>query len=61
MVCGGISACVATMSVQPVDVLRTRFVAQGNPKVFFHLWVWDAFILFVDTIIQNVDLTWSEI
>ncbi|XP_045212127.1 mitochondrial thiamine pyrophosphate carrier-like [Mercenaria mercenaria] len=38
MVCGGISACISTMTVQPVDVLRTRFVAQGEPKIYtsFH-------------------------
>ncbi|XP_062936638.1 mitochondrial thiamine pyrophosphate carrier [Cynocephalus volans] len=33
-VCGGLSACVATLGVQPVDVLRTRFAAQGEPKVY---------------------------
>lgn len=27
--CGGLSACVATLAVHPVDVLRTRFAAQG--------------------------------
>lgn len=32
-VCGGLSACVATLTVHPVDVLRTRFAAQGEPKV----------------------------
>lgn len=32
-VCGGLSACVATLAVHPVDVLRTRFAAQGEPRV----------------------------
>ncbi|XP_004615775.1 mitochondrial thiamine pyrophosphate carrier [Sorex araneus] len=32
--CGGLSACVATLAVQPVDVLRTRLAAQGEPKVY---------------------------
>ncbi|XP_023387449.1 mitochondrial thiamine pyrophosphate carrier isoform X4 [Pteropus vampyrus] len=27
-VCGGLSACAATLAVHPVDVLRTRFAAQ---------------------------------
>lgn len=31
--CGGLSACVATLAVHPVDVLRTRFAAQGEPRV----------------------------
>ncbi|XP_055264588.1 mitochondrial thiamine pyrophosphate carrier isoform X2 [Moschus berezovskii] len=30
--CGGLSACVATLAVHPVDVLRTRFAAQGEPR-----------------------------
>ncbi|XP_004693552.1 PREDICTED: mitochondrial thiamine pyrophosphate carrier [Condylura cristata] len=33
-VCGGLSACAATLAVHPVDVLRTRFAAQGEPKVY---------------------------
>uniref|UniRef100_A0A2K6L4S0 Solute carrier family 25 member 19 n=1 Tax=Rhinopithecus bieti TaxID=61621 RepID=A0A2K6L4S0_RHIBE len=32
-VCGGLAACMATLTVHPVDVLRTRFAAQGEPKV----------------------------
>ncbi|XP_020858099.1 mitochondrial thiamine pyrophosphate carrier [Phascolarctos cinereus] len=36
-VCGGISACAATLAVQPVDVLRTRFAAQGEPKIYRNL------------------------
>ncbi|ELW68318.1 Mitochondrial thiamine pyrophosphate carrier [Tupaia chinensis] len=33
-VCGGLSACMATLAVHPVDVLRTRFAAQGEPRVY---------------------------
>ncbi|XP_027811547.1 mitochondrial thiamine pyrophosphate carrier isoform X2 [Marmota monax] len=33
-VCGGLSACAATLTVHPVDVLRTRFAAQGEPRVY---------------------------
>ncbi|XP_006886436.1 PREDICTED: mitochondrial thiamine pyrophosphate carrier [Elephantulus edwardii] len=33
-VCGGLSACAATLAVHPVDVLRTRFAAQGEPRVY---------------------------
>jgi len=32
-VCGGLSGCLATLASQPFDVIRTRFVAQGQPKV----------------------------
>lgn len=32
-VCGGLSAGTATLTVHPVDVLRTRLAAQGEPKV----------------------------
>ena len=31
--CGGLAACSATVAIQPLDVIRTRFVAQGEPKV----------------------------
>ncbi|KAH0629484.1 hypothetical protein JD844_011574 [Phrynosoma platyrhinos] len=31
-VCGGVSACAATVTVQPLDTLRTRLAAQGEPK-----------------------------
>uniref|UniRef100_A0A8C6IBA2 Solute carrier family 25 (mitochondrial thiamine pyrophosphate carrier), member 19 n=1 Tax=Mus spicilegus TaxID=10103 RepID=A0A8C6IBA2_MUSSI len=31
-VCGGLSAGTATLTVHPVDVLRTRLAAQGEPK-----------------------------
>ncbi|KAM6317722.1 mitochondrial thiamine pyrophosphate carrier [Podargus strigoides] len=36
-ICGGLAACTATAAVQPVDTLRTRFAAQGEPKVYRHL------------------------
>ncbi|XP_034645956.1 mitochondrial thiamine pyrophosphate carrier isoform X2 [Trachemys scripta elegans] len=36
-VCGGLAACTATMTVQPLDTLRTRFAAQGEPKVYQNL------------------------
>ena len=32
-VCGGMAGCVATIVSFPLDVLRTRLVAQGEPKV----------------------------
>ncbi|XP_007886679.1 mitochondrial thiamine pyrophosphate carrier isoform X2 [Callorhinchus milii] len=32
--CGGLAACTATFAVQPLDTLRTRFIAQGEPKVY---------------------------
>ncbi|XP_058023894.1 mitochondrial thiamine pyrophosphate carrier [Ahaetulla prasina] len=32
-ICGGLSACAATVTVQPLDTLRTRLAAQGEPKV----------------------------
>ncbi|XP_037544880.1 mitochondrial thiamine pyrophosphate carrier isoform X2 [Nematolebias whitei] len=36
-VCGGLAACSATMACQPLDTLRTRFAAQGEPKVYKNL------------------------
>ncbi|XP_054834856.1 mitochondrial thiamine pyrophosphate carrier [Eublepharis macularius] len=35
--CGGLSACAATMTVQPLDTLRTRMAAQGEPKIYRNL------------------------
>ncbi|XP_076312081.1 thiamine pyrophosphate carrier protein 1 [Tachypleus tridentatus] len=32
--CGGISGCVATIAAQPFDVIRTRLVGQGEPKLY---------------------------
>ncbi|KAI3359249.1 hypothetical protein L3Q82_002769 [Scortum barcoo] len=36
-VCGGLAACSATVVCQPLDTLRTRFAAQGEPKVYINL------------------------
>ncbi|XP_046893403.1 mitochondrial thiamine pyrophosphate carrier [Hypomesus transpacificus] len=36
-VCGGLAACSATVACQPLDTLRTRFAAQGEPKVYPNL------------------------
>ncbi|XP_069510911.1 mitochondrial thiamine pyrophosphate carrier isoform X2 [Ambystoma mexicanum] len=33
-VCGGLAACSASLTVQPLDTLRTRFAAQGEPKIY---------------------------
>ncbi|KAH3871928.1 mitochondrial thiamine pyrophosphate carrier-like [Dreissena polymorpha] len=33
-VSGGMSSCLATVVVQPIDIIRTRLVAQGEPKVY---------------------------
>lgn len=32
--CGGVSGCMASLVSLPVDVLRTRLVSQGEPKVY---------------------------
>ncbi|CAL1530849.1 unnamed protein product [Lymnaea stagnalis] len=32
--CGGLSGCIATAFIFPVDLIRTRFVAQGEPKIY---------------------------
>lgn len=34
--CGGLAACSATVACQPLDTLRTRFAAQGEPKVKYY-------------------------
>uniref|UniRef100_A0A8D0GU95 Solute carrier family 25 member 19 n=1 Tax=Sphenodon punctatus TaxID=8508 RepID=A0A8D0GU95_SPHPU len=36
-VCGGLSACTATLTCQPLDTLRTRLAAQGEPKIYRNL------------------------
>ncbi|XP_062515950.1 mitochondrial thiamine pyrophosphate carrier-like [Corticium candelabrum] len=36
-VSGGVSGCVATFCVQPFDLLRTRLVSQGEPKIYQNL------------------------
>ncbi|KAI4822748.1 hypothetical protein KUCAC02_008277 [Chaenocephalus aceratus] len=35
--CGGLAACSATVVCQPLDILRTRFAAQGQTKVYRNL------------------------
>ncbi|XP_048346866.1 mitochondrial thiamine pyrophosphate carrier [Sphaerodactylus townsendi] len=35
--CGGLAACAATITVQPLDTLRTRMAAQGEPKIYKNL------------------------
>ncbi|XP_061702419.1 mitochondrial thiamine pyrophosphate carrier [Syngnathoides biaculeatus] len=35
--CGGLAACSATVVCQPLDTLRTRFAAQGEPKLYRNL------------------------
>ena len=32
--CGGLAATIAVLTSQPIDVIRTRLVSQGEPKVF---------------------------
>lgn len=44
-VCGGLAACTATVAVQPVDTLRTRFAAQGEPKVWLRINAWNIIII----------------
>ena len=34
-VCGALGGCSATLVAQPFDVIRTRLVAQGEPKVLY--------------------------
>uniref|UniRef100_A0A8C6TX25 Mitochondrial thiamine pyrophosphate carrier n=1 Tax=Neogobius melanostomus TaxID=47308 RepID=A0A8C6TX25_9GOBI len=36
-VSGGLAACSATVVCQPLDTLRTRFAAQGEPKIYRNL------------------------
>jgi hypothetical protein len=42
---GSIAASIAVVSCQPVDVLRTRFVGQGEPKVCEKLFLSIYFVL----------------
>lgn len=37
-ICGGLAGCCSSVIVQPIDVLRTRLVAQGEPKVYNSLY-----------------------
>ncbi len=32
--CGSLAGCTATAVTQPLDVLRARFIAQGEPKIY---------------------------
>lgn len=36
MICGSLAGGVSTIVVQPMDVIRTRFIAQGEPKIYNH-------------------------
>jgi len=36
-VCGGLAATFTTLTSQPIDTIRTRFVTQGEPKVYSSL------------------------
>ena len=38
-VCGGVAGCLSSTVAQPLDVIRTRLVAQGEPKVWLSLWL----------------------
>ncbi|CAF3591402.1 unnamed protein product [Rotaria sp. Silwood1] len=47
---GSIAASIAVVSCQPVDILRTRFVGQGEPKIYHSyiqainlIWIRDGF------------------
>lgn len=33
-VCGGLAAVIATMANQPIDVLKTRLITQGEPRMY---------------------------
>ena len=35
--CGGIAASMTILTVQPIDVIRTRLVSQGEPRVSYIL------------------------
>uniref|UniRef100_A0A8C4R935 Mitochondrial thiamine pyrophosphate carrier n=1 Tax=Eptatretus burgeri TaxID=7764 RepID=A0A8C4R935_EPTBU len=35
--CGGMAACAATLTCQPLDMLRTRLASQGEPRVYHGL------------------------
>ncbi len=38
LVCGGLAGGLATVAAQPLDTLRTRLCAQGEPKVEKNCW-----------------------
>ena len=37
LLCGSIAGCVGTVTSFPLDVVRTRLISQGNPKVYKHM------------------------
>lgn len=37
-VCGGVAGCLSSTVAQPLDVIRTRLVAQGEPKVYKNIY-----------------------
>lgn len=51
--CGALASSTATLTAQPLDVLRTRFAAQKEPKVILQLITGFLFI----TWIQNNPMT----
>jgi len=53
-VIGSIAASVAVVSCQPTDVLRTRFVGQGEPKVYEDKNL--VFLFFIEFIFIHLDL-----
>lgn len=36
--CGSVAGCVGTVTSFPLDVVRTRLISQGNPKVYRSMW-----------------------
>lgn len=53
LLCGSLSGGVATFIIQPVDVLRTRFIAQGEPKVHLGMHIFSLVLgfLYLKTVI----------
>lgn len=41
LLCGAVAGCFSTVASFPLDVIRTRIISQGNPKVYKNSW--DAF------------------
>ena len=52
-VCGGVAGCLSSTVAQPLDVIRTRLVAQGEPKVWLSLYSRLMFSC-IDTLNSNV-------
>lgn len=38
LLCGSVAGCVGTVTSFPLDVVRTRLISQGNPKVYHSMW-----------------------